>query len=365
MKEMPPLAQSAVVLCALPRTLAGMDTLTLERPFTEAHIGHTELRDRYRIDLRRTERDVFADAPAIDWSALKWRDIGRPYRVENWSREKLEWEARRGEQLPVPEAWTMFNRSFQRLFDTDPLQARLEALKRAGRAVSKLELRAAYEAAHEVVQWTVWNRAQRVEDTIWDPRAKRSLFDGLDVERPRILFLGAADGYEAMLLSAIYPGGEVVLVDYDEFCREGRFGAFPAGYPFLGRDPRTGGERVWYREEMDIDFVVSDIRDLDYGREFDVVVSIGLVEHFPDDYKPVAFDFHRRFLKPGGYAILTTPRLHPRTRMFYLLFGDLMNFSYRELMDVRHLGLYAHENGFDVLRHGQIKTHNGVICRPR
>jgi hypothetical protein len=51
--------------------------------------------------------------------------------------------------------------------------------------------------------------------------------------------------------------------------------------------------------------------------------------------------------------------------MFYTLFGDVMNFSYRELMDVRQLGLYAYENGFDVLRHGQIKTHNGIICRPR
>jgi len=62
---------------------------------------------------------------------------------------------------------------------------------------------------------------------------------------------------------------------------------------------------------------------------------------------------------------MTTPRIHPRTRMFYLLFGDVMNFAYRELMDVKHLGLYAWENGFDILRHGQIKSHNGVICRAR
>lgn len=340
-------------------------TAPAQHDFSEQHIGHTELRDTYRIDLRRSERDVFADARPLDWSSLSWKDVGRPYRVENWSSEKLEWEARHGEPLPVPEAWSMFNRSFQSLFDTNPMQARLEALKRAGQAVTKRELRAAWEALHEVVQWTVWNRAQRVEDTIWDPRAKRSLFAGLEVDKPRILFLGAADGYEAMLLSAMYPGGEVVLVDYDEWCREGRFGAFPADYPFLGSDPRTGGERVWYRDQMNIDFVVSDIRDLPYGREFDVVVSIGLVEHFPDAYKPTAFEFHRRFVKPGGYCVMTTPRLHPRTRMFYLLFGDLMNFSYRELMDVRHLGLYAWENGFEVLRHGQIKTHNGVICRAR
>lgn len=340
-------------------------TAPTQRPFTEDHIGHTELRDTYRIDLRRSERDVFADARTYDWSSLGWKDVGRPYRVENWSSKKLAWEAQHGEQLPAPEAWGMFNRSFQGLFDTNPMQARMAALKKAGIAVSKRELRAAWEAMQEVVQWSVWNRAQRVEDTIWDPRAKRSLFAGLDVDKPRILFLGAADGYEAMLLSAMYPGGEVVLVDYDEWCKEGRFGAFPEAYPFLGSDPRSGGEKVWYRDEMKIDYVISDIRDLPYGREFDVVVSIGLVEHFPDAYKPTAFEFHRRFVKPGGYCVMTTPRLHPRTRMFYLLFGDLMNFSYRELMDVRQLGLYAWENGFDVVRHGQIKTHNGVICKTR
>lgn len=335
------------------------------REFTEANIGHTELRDTYRIDLRRTERDVFADARPVDWSRLTWAEAGTPFLVDNWSKDKLEWEAQNSEELPVPEAWSMFNKSFQTLFDTDPIAARTDALKREGHALTRLQLAEAREAAFEIVQWSIWNHAQRVEDTIWDPRGKRSLFAGLEIEKPKILFLGAADGYEAMLLSAMYPGGKAVLVDYDPWCVEGRFGAFPDAYPFLGHNLRTGNERVWYRDDMDIEYLVSDIRELDFGREFDVVVSIGLVEHFPDTYKPIAFDFHRQFLKPGGVAILTTPRLHPRTRLFYRLFGDVMNYSYRELMDVRQLGLYAWENGFEILRHGQIKTHNGIICRPR
>jgi hypothetical protein len=32
-------------------------------------------------------------------------------------------------------------------------------------------------------------------------------------------------------------------------------------------------------------------------------------------------------------------------------------------MDVRHLGLYAYESGFEILRHGRIKAHNGIIAR--
>ena len=132
-----------------------MTATASHRPFTEQHIGHTELRDTHRIDLRRTERDAFADARPVDWSTLTWKDAGRPYRVENWSSKKLEWEARHGEQLPVPEAWSMFNRSFQSLFDTSPMQARMDALKKAGLAVTRRELRAAWEAMGEV-QRALW-----------------------------------------------------------------------------------------------------------------------------------------------------------------------------------------------------------------
>ncbi|MDT2192819.1 hypothetical protein [Paenibacillus larvae] len=42
-----------------------------------------------------------------------------------------------------------------------------------------------------------------------------------------------------------------------------------------------------------------------------------------------------------------------------------MNHTYRELMDIRQMGLYVYENGFDILRHGFIKVHNGIVARPR
>ena len=70
-------------------------------------------------------------------------------------------------------------------------------------------------------------------------------------------------------------------------------------------------------------------------------------------------------LRPGGYAVITTPRLQRDSKLFYTLFADLMNFAYRELMDVTHLGRYAYENGFEILRHGRIRAHNGIIARAR
>ncbi len=334
-------------------------------PFSGADIGHTKLTPTYRVDLRPHGRDVFYDAnPISDWKALSWDQIGRPYRVERWSKEKKHWERENNQDLPVKAAWQMFNRSFQTLFDTDAIVARRESLGEIGANIRGFNLHDAWESLEETIRWTYWNKIHRVEDAVWDPRGKRALFDGLDLKRPEILFLGAADGYEAMQLMAMYPGGHAVLVDYDDYCRTDRFGKFPEAYPFLGRSA-AGAPNIWYRDQMDIDYEVSDIRDLKYGKEFDLVVSIGLVEHFPDNCKPVLFDMHRRFLKPGGTAIITTPRLQLTSKLFYTLFADLMNFSYRELMDISQLGLYAYENGFEILRHGQIKAHNGLIVRLR
>lgn len=305
-----------------------------KHPYTEADIGLTRLAPTHRIDLRPDGADVFYDAdPVNSWRELSWAKIGKPYRVERWSREKKAWEKEHGQEMPVSAQWQHFNKSFQTLFDTAALEARKSALAEMGISLKGLDLAEALEEAAEVARWSLWNKAHRVEDAVWDPRGKRALFGGLDVHKPNILFLGAADGYEAMQLAALYPSGQVVLVDYDEYCVEGRFGASPESYPFLGYNPATGGTRVWYKDQMNIAYEVSDIRELKYGREFDIVVSIGLVEHFPDEYKPLAFDMHRRFLKPGGYAIMTTPRVQLTSKLFYTLFADVMNFAYRELMD--------------------------------
>jgi len=316
-------------------------------------------------DLRTGPPDVFVDSSDTHWARLDWSELGRPYLVENTSRAKRDWERQHGEDMPIPVQWEHFNRSFHALFASDVPKRIADTRRELAKRVVGLDARATSGVMRELVQLGVWNYVQRVQDAVWDPRGKRSLFEGLDLRRPRILFLGAAEGYEAMQLLAQYPGGEAVLVDYDAFCRDERFATFPETYPFLGHNPRTGGWDVHRIRDFDIDFVVSDIRDLDFGAEFDIVLSVGLLEHFPDEHKPLALDWHRKFLKPGGYAIMTTPRRQWRSRAFYLAMGEIMNYGYRELMDERQLGLYAYENGFEILRCGFIKAHNGIVARPR
>lgn len=318
-------------------------------------IGENVALPTYRVDTRDAPPDVFVDLGLTDWSRLTWRDLGRPYRVERWAAEKREWEAEHGGTMPVKESWIRFNRHFHELFTTDTRAAISSTRAQLIHAAAHLDLHGVKETTRELLQLAVWNHVHRVEDAVWDPRGKRALFEGLDVKRPEILYLGAADGYEAMQLLAMY-GGHAVLVDYDDFCRTDRFGKFPEAYPFLGQG------HIAYREDMAIDFEVADIRSLSYGKEFDIVLSVGLIEHFPDEYKHEAFELHRRFLKPGGVAIITTPRDQIRGRAFYTIMADYMNYGYRELMRVEQLGLYAHENGLNVRRAGYIKAHNGLIC---
>nr|WP_245920661.1 class I SAM-dependent methyltransferase [Melghirimyces profundicolus] len=338
-------------------------------PYGEEHIGTTELNPSYRVDLRNPgpeELDrLFESDQVKDWSQLSWKDAGRPYRVENMAEGKKKWEAEANEDMSVKTSWEHFNRSFHEWFVKDVPRELNETKSNLKQHLSRFRWSEVKAALGDYMRLSLWNYVQRVEDGIWDPRGKRALFRGLDVEKPRILFLGAAEGYEAMQLSAMYPGGEAVLVDYDAFCKTDRYGRFPDSYPFLGTNPATGGPEVWYKEQMKIEYIVDDIRNLAFGREFDIVLSVGLLEHFPDEYKPEVLDWHRKFLKPGGVAILTTPRDQVKSRLYYKIMADVMNYTYRELMNIRQMGLYLHENGFGILRHGIIKVHNGIVAKPR
>lgn len=341
---------------------------TLTTPSTHSTptpiLDTTEILPSFRMDLRRGAPDMFVDLSATDWSSLSWKDLGSPYQVNSMSRHRKAWEAEHDEEMAVQTQWTFFNHYFHEMFATNVPERRQELQGELLRKLGTLNIKGAARAIHQLAQVLLWNKAHRIEDAIWDPRGKRALFADLEVQNPQILFLGAAEGYEAMQLLAMY-GGHAVLVDYDPFCKAVRYGEFPEAYPFLGTDHSTGQPKVFRRTDFDIEYVVEDIRNLNYGKVFDIVVSIGLIEHFPDDYKPLAIDFHRRFLKPGGYAIFTTPRVQFLSKVFYTVMGEIMNFGYRELMNTEQLGLYVYENGFDILRAGTIKAHNGIIAKVR
>jgi len=340
-----------------------------DKPYSEKHLDFTELQPSFRVDLRRyseQEYNKFVTMNTVsDWSSLSWKDVGRPYEVKANSNDRDRYKQAFGKSMSVHTSWQYFNRAFHEWFVKDVPTEQQEKKEAFKKSLGSFNPKAIKAALGDVTRIQLWNYAHRIEDGVWDPRGKRALFEGLDIKKPRILFLGAAEGYEAMQLAAMYPGADVVMIDYDEYCKTTRFQEFPETYPFLGDNPNTGQTSVYYKDDFNIEYVVDDIRNLDYGKEFDIVLSVGLLEHFPDEYKPEVVDWHRKFLKTGGYAIFTTPRNQFKSRMYYRIMADVMNHTYRELMTLEQMGLYIYENGFDIVQSGYIKVHNGVVAKAR
>ncbi|MFQ3545036.1 class I SAM-dependent methyltransferase [Halobacillus rhizosphaerae] len=338
-------------------------------PYSEEDIGSTHLHHQYRVDLRiptLKEYSQFITLNTVrDWSQLSWTKIGKPYQVEASAKERSEWENEHHRDMDPHTSWTYFNKAFHEWFVKDVPKEMTQSKKQFLNNLRSFSPPEVKHAIGDLIRIHLWNYVHRIQDGIWDPRGKRALFEGLHLNKPRVLFLGAAEGYEAMQFGAMYPGAEIIMVDYDEYCKSTRFAEFPDRYPFLGENPQTGQTKVVYKNDLNIEYQIADIRDLDYGAEFDVVMSVGLLEHFPDEHKYEVCDWHRKFLKPGGYAILTTPRNQLRSRLYYRVMADVMNHTYRELMTVEQMGLYLYESGFDIKRHGYIKVHNGIICQPR
>ncbi len=152
----------------------------------------TGIHRNYRYDLRTGPPDLFEDLTDTDWSKLTWDDLGRPYLVENISKRRLNWEAAHGETMPVPIQWEHFNRHFHDLFMKEVDAETKAARATFGQHLKAFNIEGMREVITELVRLKVWNKVHLVEDAVWDPRGKRALFEGLDVERPKILFLGAA-----------------------------------------------------------------------------------------------------------------------------------------------------------------------------
>lgn len=98
----------------------------------------------------------------------------------------------------------------------------------------------------------------------------------------RILELGCGKGWLASKLSAF---GTVVAVDTAQYTIR----VNQQLYPMVG-------------------FRVGDVlTDLGYDSEFDLVVSMEVVEHIPYEQQHILIEYAHKYLKPRGLFILTTP----------------------------------------------------------
>jgi hypothetical protein len=64
------------------------------RPFNEQNLDTSYVHPQYRVDLRRfseKEYNKFVKMNTVsDWSLLSWKDIGKPYEVSKYSKERTD-----------------------------------------------------------------------------------------------------------------------------------------------------------------------------------------------------------------------------------------------------------------------------------
>lgn len=69
--------------------------MSASAPRATVEAGEYRREPLYTVDTRDLPPDVFVDAGVTDWPRLRWRDTGRPCRVERWAAERRAFEADR------------------------------------------------------------------------------------------------------------------------------------------------------------------------------------------------------------------------------------------------------------------------------
>lgn len=92
-----------------------------------------------------------------------------------------------------------------------------------------------------------------------------------------------------------------------------------APYVILDNSPegmRLAGERFTPVYGERVAYIQDDVFAADPGRQFDVVFSVGLIEHFDDHAMQKLIGLHRRWAAPGGLVLIAVPT----PTIFYRIF---------------------------------------------
>jgi len=127
--------------------------------------------------------------------------------------------------------------------------------------------------------WTV-----KLHKILWKNYLR--ILNGIDLNNPNILELGCGSGMMTYCLLKKY-GGKATVVDYSD-------GAINLSKRNLRQKP--------------VRFIKEGVLSLNLKREFDLVHSQGLIEHFKGKQQIKVIEKHVEFLKKGGFLIILAPR---------------------------------------------------------
>lgn len=153
--------------------------------------------------------------------------------------------------------------------------------------------------------WTNNNKGSRtlgIRATLrhWSMWKTRSMFSKLlsktGLDEADVFEIGCAPGTKLLFLKELRPGYRLHGIDFAE-----------EGVEIAKRRFEALG--------IDAEVFLGDVREFPVHQKYDLVVSHGLVEHFTDVEDIISH--HKRFVKPGGYILITMPNYtHPIVRFF-------------------------------------------------
>jgi 2-polyprenyl-3-methyl-5-hydroxy-6-metoxy-1,4-benzoquinol methylase len=98
-------------------------------------------------------------------------------------------------------------------------------------------------------------------------------------------------------------------------------------------------------------------------KNFDIVCSFGLIEHFVD--KQAVLDVHKNFAAPNGIIIILVPMNTPLSRTFLEVHPEL-NLGYRELLSEKEFKDILIHGGFEIIRTAVSQYYSydfiGAVC---
>lgn len=120
------------------------------------------------------------------------------------------------------------------------------------------------------------------------------LLEGVAFARNSVLELGCGSGMNSVNLLNDHSFQKATLVDFSN---------------------QALGTAKANTEDHNVELVCSDIFGLDLSERFDLVLSIGLIEHFTGERRSEAIAVHRRFAKNDGLIMIIAPREGAFTRV--------------------------------------------------
>lgn len=164
------------------------------------------------------------------------------------------------------------------------------------------------------------------------------------IERPEVLDIGlGSEQLDRAVLTRT--GGRVAVLDLQPEA------AFAYQQAF-------GGRGVFI-----LDDVISFARDAANAERFDLVYSMGLIEHFPD--KADILHAHRRLVRRGGLMLIYVPIDTEANRALTQLAPEWENFGYRELLSPPELRDACAHPDFDILSAEPVGLLSAVWARKR